>query len=290
MQGLVDNYLIANRPDIGACIYCGERDAPLSTEHAVPYGLNGPWTLLRASCERCAKITTRFERDVMRCLLPHVRNVLAMQTRRRDKRSTALPLEVHRDGVKETLMVPRTKYPTYFPALLFPKPGVFWTDVPVPGVFANVRLLHLAGPTFEEASNEYPGAHFVGARMNFSVEDFARMIAKIGYCAAVASVGLGAFTYTAIRDVILGKDLCINHWVGTWWGEPVNNVVDGLHQIRITHEMPGHRLHAIVRLFAQFGAPEYHVVLGPADPAYVASDQWPKIWADPKNPEDYLRV
>ena len=124
MQGLVDNYLKANSPDIGVCIYCGERDAPLSTEHAVPYGLNGPWTLLRASCKACADITTGFERDVMRCLLPHVRNVLAMQTRRRDKRSGTLPLEVHRDGVKETALVPRNKYPTYFPALISEARGV----------------------------------------------------------------------------------------------------------------------------------------------------------------------
>jgi hypothetical protein len=82
----------------------------------------------------------------------------------------------------------------------------------VPGVFSDLRLLHLAGPTFAEASKEYPGAHFVGARMNFSADDFARLIAKIGYCAAVASVGLGAFTSTPIRNVILGKDDCINQY------------------------------------------------------------------------------
>jgi hypothetical protein len=209
-----------------------------------------------------------------------------MQTRRKNKRSTTLPLEVHRDGIVETVQVPRTKYPTYFPALLFPKPGVFWTDVPVPGVFSDLRLLHLAGPTFAEASKEYPGAHFVGARMNFSADDFARLIAKIGYCAAVASVGL-AFTSTPLRNVILGKDDCINHWVGSWWGEPVNHAGGGLHQIRITHEMPGHKLHAIIRLFAQFGVPEYHVVLGPADPTYVTSDYWPKQWRNAKNSEDY---
>jgi hypothetical protein len=30
--------------EIGECIYCGTRDAPLGKEHAVPYGLNGSWT------------------------------------------------------------------------------------------------------------------------------------------------------------------------------------------------------------------------------------------------------
>jgi hypothetical protein len=63
-----------------------------------------------------------------------------------------------------------------------------------------------------------------------------------------------------------------------------------LHQIRITLAQPGAVMHAIIRLFAQFGAPEYHVVLGPADLAYVASPAWPKQWANKNNPEDYLHV
>jgi hypothetical protein len=42
---------------------------------------------------------------------------------------------------------------------------------------------------------------------------------------------------------------------------------------------PGKEIHAIIRLFAQFGAPEYHVMLGPADPTYVASSAWPAQWA-----------
>ena len=73
----------------------------LGTEHAIPYGLNGPWTLLGASCHTRAKITTRFEHDVMRRLWPDVRNVLAMQSRRWNKRSAALPLVLQRNGLKE---------------------------------------------------------------------------------------------------------------------------------------------------------------------------------------------
>jgi hypothetical protein len=38
--------------------------------------------------------------------------------------------------------------------------------------------LHLAGPSFEEASTRYPSAGFVGAHTNFSPEDFARTIAE----------------------------------------------------------------------------------------------------------------
>ena len=42
---------------------------------------------------------------------------------------------------------------------------------------------------------------------------------------------------------------------------------------------PGADFFEFVRLFAQFGAPEYHVLLGPADPRFVASSDWPAQWA-----------
>lgn len=196
VQGLIDHHISLNSCEIGECIYCGECDAPLRNEHAIPYGLNGPWTLLRASCDACAKITSRFEHEAMRRLWPDVRTALAMQSRRRDKRSMTLPLVVQRDGVQETVQVPRTKFPTYLPTPLFPPPATFWTDRPVRGVFTNLDVLHVCGPTFAEASKEYPGNNFFGMHINFSAEDFARMLAKIGFCAAVATVGLGAFTNT----------------------------------------------------------------------------------------------
>jgi hypothetical protein len=131
---------------IGECIYCGARDGRLSNEHAVPYGLNGPWTLLEASCDTCATITHRFERDAMRSLWPHVRNVLAMQSRRRHKRSLTLPLLVQRGGVMEVIQVPRSEFPTYLPTPIFPPPAKFWIRKPVSGVFANLELIHITGP------------------------------------------------------------------------------------------------------------------------------------------------
>ena len=44
------------------------------------------------------------------------------------------------------------------------------------GVFANLDMIHLCGPTFQEASKDYPGADFVGAHTNFLAEDFARTV------------------------------------------------------------------------------------------------------------------
>jgi hypothetical protein len=232
-----------NAREIGECIYCGTRDAPLGKEHAVPYGLNGPWTLLKASCDACAKITHRFERDTMRSLWPDIRNALAMQSRRRDKRSQTLPLVVEHDGVRETIQVSRSEFPIYLPTPLFPPPALFWRSKPIRGVFTNLDAIHIAGPTFKEASQRYPGANFVGAHTNFSPEDFARTLAKIGFCAAVHGLGLAAFTHTPIRKVILGSDPCIGHWVGSWHGDPVNDTHEGLHAIKVQRSLAGSDIH-----------------------------------------------
>ena len=102
------------------------------------------------------------------------------------------------------------------------------------------------------------------------VSGFARTVAKIGFCAAVAALGLGAFTHTPIRKVIFGADPCIGWWVGSWYGEPVNGTHGGLHEIRVKCSEPDSQIHVFVRLFAQFGAPEYHVLLGPADPTFCS--------------------
>src|SRR5882724_4411908 len=99
----------------------------------------------------------------MRSLWPDIRNVLAMQSRRGEKRSLTLPLVVQRDGVREIIQVPRSEFPTYLNTPLFPPPAVFWRSQPVRGVFTNLDTIHVAGPTFEQASQRYPGADFVGA-------------------------------------------------------------------------------------------------------------------------------
>jgi hypothetical protein len=115
-------------------------------------------------------------------------------------------------------------------------------------------------------------ADFAGARMNFSPADFARTLAKIAFTAAVYYLGLAPFTNTPIRRVILGQDAAVNHWVGSWSGEPVTEA-KGFHTMKI--RASGTNIHVVLRLFAQFGAPEYHVVLGSADPAFANSAAWP---------------
>ncbi len=271
-QEFVNHSVSVNAREIGECIYCGATEDSLRKEHAVPYGLNGAWTLLRASCEGCAKITHKFERDTMRSLWPHVRIVLAMQSRRRRERAQKLPLIVDQDGSRRVVEVPLTDYPTYLPVPLFPQPGVLSGRKPRRGIMSSLDLRHLAGPTFAQVSEKYPGSQFVGTHINFGPDEFARTLAKIGFCAGVYALGLAPFRQTPIRAIILGADDNIGHWVGAWEGEQINPT-SGLHAMKVIAS--GSDIHVIIRLFAQFGGPEYHVALGPADPAFVASDAWP---------------
>jgi hypothetical protein len=183
-----------------------------------------------------------------------------------------LPLIVERAGVREIIRVLPSEYPLYLPTPLFPPPGVVAGRKPTRGIYTNLDLIHLAGPTFETVSKRFPGIEFVGARATFSPQEFARTLAKIAFCGAVYALGLAPFGQTPIRSVILGTDPCIGHWVGSWEGESVNEP-KGLHALQVRSS--GSDIHVIVRLFAQFGVPEYHVALGPADPDFVASGEWP---------------
>jgi len=262
----------SNAHDIGECIYCGARDCLLRREHALPYGLNGPWTLLRASCDRCAAITHRFERDALRGLLPTIRNALAMQTRRHDERTNTLSLVLESGGTRRIIQVPPAEFPLYLPTPLFPSPGAVAGRSPTRGISTKLDFIHIAGPSFEEVSRRHVGVDFVGARVTFSPDEFARTLAKIAFCGGVYALGLAPFKHTPIRRVILGEDSSLGHWVGSWDGEPMNEA-KGLHAMQV--RASGSDLHVILRLFAQFGAPEYHVVLGPADTDFVNSEAWP---------------
>jgi len=261
-----------NGRDIGACIYCGSTAGRLQREHAVPAGLNGTWTLLRASCAACADITHRFERDTLKSLWPMLRAVLALRAHK--PHPATLPLVIEKNGVSETIQVARDQFPLYLPVPVFPAPG-YVTGQRSPGRAATtIEFLHIAGPSFHELQQRH-AVDFVGARLNFAPEHFARTLAKIAYCIGVYALGLSPLRNSPIRALILGADRDFGLWVGRWNGEEINPA-QGLHAAMV--RASGTDIHVILRLFAQFGAPEYHVVLGAADPEFANSDAWP--WKD----------
>ncbi|HEV7714556.1 MAG TPA: hypothetical protein VGO53_03110, partial [Steroidobacteraceae bacterium] len=135
-----------NARDVGECIYCGSVEKPLQREHAVPYGLNGTWTLLRASCASCARATHRFERDTLKGLWPALRAVLAMQSRRGSHPAT-LPLVIETAGLTKTIHVAREQFPLYLPAPIFPPPRYVTGAASGNAQFTELRFFHVAGPS-----------------------------------------------------------------------------------------------------------------------------------------------
>jgi hypothetical protein len=227
---------------------------------------------LEASCADCADVTHRFERDALHGIYPALRAVLAFQTRRKKERPTTLPLVIQEGNSERVVDLPLSEYPVYLPSPLWLEPGVVVGRARNAPVGFTLKLRHLAGPTFEDVAERFQPCSFAGMRLSFAPPEFARMIAKVAFCAAVYAIGIEPLRESPIRGVILGKDPAVGHWVGAWNGAP-NSEASGLHAMKLRSVGP--QLHVFVRLFAQFGAPEYHVVLGDATPDFVASDQWP---------------
>ena len=174
-------------------------------------------------------------------------------------------------GLPKTILVAPEDFPLNLPTPSLPPPGVI-AGVPDSLVAnATVEFIHIGGPSFQELALRY-GSTIAVARMTFAPECFARTLAKMAFGAAIDALGLAPFTNTPIRNENLGADRNVGRWAGQWSGEAVN-ACSGLHGTTV--RCAGTDIHVVVRPFAQFGGPEYHVVLGPADSEFVASSEWP---------------
>ena len=80
---------------INQCIYCDTIDVKYTDEHVIPAGLDGTWTIPKASCEECQKITSKFERQVLRGFLHEPRIAMESFTRRPQDRPNTLPLTIN---------------------------------------------------------------------------------------------------------------------------------------------------------------------------------------------------
>jgi hypothetical protein len=188
-----------------------------------------------------------------------------MQTRR--KRPATLPLVLESKGVQRTIQIPLAEFPLYLPTPYLPPLAVITGGPVTQDVYVDVKFIHITGPSFSDFSQLYPDVEFIGACLSFSPHLFLRTLAKIAFCAGVYTLGLAPLRQSPLRQVILGTDRDPWRWVGSWTGEPMTEP-KGAHTIQM--HASGSDIHVILRLFAQFGTPEYHVVLGEADPELEA--------------------
>lgn len=218
------------------CIYCLEDDGhfnQLTREHIIPQKLNGKLILHRASCKACARIINQqIETPLLSDFLKSPRTHLGMPTSRPQEKlpigrwmapTSEIP-ENMRDVNFRFDQIPVHDHPFRILRPVFLPPSILW-DEPASENFTVTKIqAYFDGrPTPPGAPGEQT-AEF----QKFSPDILLRFIAKIAHGAAVAELGLDAFS-PLLPDIILGRNPFISHMVGS----------------AIRRRRPAHHLHEI---------------------------------------------
>jgi hypothetical protein len=242
---------------IGKCLYCGTEEGELTKEHAIPYGLSGTLILHKASCRDCAKITSAFELSCLRGLLARTRARLNLKTRRPKPVTTVFKVD-QGFGLQKTER--DAKMFAGINVLPVFEPPAFLIGQKSEGGVKVCALDHLnLGNPIPIISVEKTTQVKIEYTLNLDVNAFARMIAKIGYCCAVAHLGLDKMSENYVIPSIVGTRQDVQTWVGS---EDIlfNPTRKLLHIVEVF--VKEKIIFARVCLFAAFGGKPYTVVVG----------------------------
>lgn len=249
---------------VGACIYCGATDN-LSDEHVVPFALGGNLVLPDASCPRCAKITSRFERRVLRGFMLEARTTGKFPTRRPRHRPIMVKVKVKRGGRLEEIVVPANEATGFMLLVRFDRATFVSGRPPMHGLsLSGVETVGF-GRNLKEYADSL-GTKTIQGSVTIDAISFARIIAKIGYGFAVAECGEFPRNECPVLPFILGTADDGGTWIGSVphvreAGEQANfrllltelsGVIEGVEE-KITV--------ALVKLFASSGTTGYEVVV-----------------------------
>lgn len=245
---------------IGKCIYCKTSAGKLTDEHIVPYGLNGEWELLQASCEDCQKITTKFERRVLADTFRAARAALNLKSYRGKKnRNRSYPLLIKKDGQWQQIEL---AFPESLKIIPLPgfKPPAFLDNRPyVEGVqYEHIDYLQI-GETAEKIAQKLD-VDDVGIDLHFFLP-FARLIGKIAYGMAVLKFGLDGIDESFLLPAIMGQSNDIGRWVGCMKNEILPQS-DCLYSTFVT--IKDGLIFTHIKLFPAFNDKEYIAVVGRA--------------------------
>lgn len=250
---------------VGVCIYCGETKG-LTDEHVVPFALNGNFILPKASCKKCAAITSAFELKVLRGFMLEARTAGQFATRRPKERPLTLPLKVKRGDHLEAIALPSDESPGFLQLPILDQPA-FLTGRPS---VSGVTLVGMDTLYFGRRPDDTLAAlrtDSIQTTVTIDVTAFVRMLAKIGYAFAVAARGPYPLSEVPVLPLILGLADDGSTWVGS---VDYNLVVEakfpqyGLGLVPLTVVVDGNTeeiLVAQIKLFASAGATGYEVVV-----------------------------
>lgn len=247
---------------IDSCIYCGCTEN-LGKEHIVPKGLGGEHILLKASCKNCAKITSRFERYVLRELLINPRTTLGLPTYRKKQRPKSFTLTIAKNEENKEVEARADTCPTIIPELQYRKPrhiAQYPYDKGIVCTRAGAIVINLK--RFQKEC-DFDSLYFTN---RFKI-DHARLLAKMAYGMAIACYGLENIEKAYVLPAILGAKDDIGYWVGCSDDSDAPNVLSkelSPYRIDVGRTMVGNteEVRATIRLFPAFSRTNYLVIVG----------------------------
>jgi hypothetical protein len=254
---------------VGQCIYCYATEfepgtgIPLSEEHIISEGLGSRLVLPEASCKSCSEKTKRIEGAVLGNLLWAPRVALKIRRKKRPRSEEDFPLTAIVNGAPVTIRLPIEHHPTMLFLPVLNAPGVAINRSTDEAGIQGAWAIELN--SFSKATQNGI-RHF--ATPNLDTVRFCQLLAKTAHGYAVSVFGIGGFNHALTNfikepyDDLSKKCETRFYFVG---GDPTDHEPsDELHLIgwgayvqrEITY------LAVAIRLFAELGAPVYHVVVG----------------------------
>jgi hypothetical protein len=255
---------------VGFCIYCGSKEN-LSEEHIIPFGLGGNLILPASSCGKCADVTGRQVEGAILNAYWGTHGVLRLRmdlpTRSPKKRPKDRVLKMtNQKGEARTVKVRADEVPLTFLGMTteYHRPGILYGAQPTDRFKGTVWLKY----NDEELRKYAKSGENVEGLGKFNPFTYGRMICKIAHALAVAEYGAESFV-PFLPDIILGKSPHLTHYLSAQVSAEPDT--QGLHNVHIgwlESAIPAY-LVAYVRLFCNYGTPDYMVVVGQRRPDVV---------------------
>lgn len=209
---------------IGKCIYCGDKDGPLTREHMLAKSLGGNGLVLRdSSCLECASMTAKYERIVARGAYGIYRALHDGATRRKKRQKTSLSEKVtvtgfNKYGLEETKEVARKYIPEMRMHINLPVPVVLQNGVPKNETELYVEPIDQK--KFDELNIRLDLNKVSISSPPIDISAFYRVLAKTGHSFAVNELGLDGFK-PLLLPLIMNEDFSkyqpneqFSHYVG----------------------------------------------------------------------------
>ena len=253
----MDNFTDLNKQfsPLNICMYCGSKEN-LTKEHIVPFGLGGPGAIPSSSCKICAKKTSKFERHVLRGPMWGLRAHLGIKSRRPKDMPKTLPIILIKNDGESEVDLPIEEHPVFLHFPIFAPPSKL-TNEHVEGIKIKGINTYGFGAAIPDVLKKYNARDIRSTEQSKPVS-FARLIAKIAWCVAVAE-GYMHKLDPQLSDAIINNPNNIGKFVGTYT-DPLVSTQGMLHEIRLRED--GKYLFADVQLFCATQTPRYGVILG----------------------------